>query len=782
MRPRALVSIFGLVALLPTSAFADGWRYAREIPQLQSVEIDAATVDALSARNKRTFKETDFATGVLSTVGGAATSYLGSNEPFVGDFNGDGHDDIGVRWTGSGHAGKWTISLNDKSGKFGAGKSVTFAGSALAFQGDNRVIVGDFDGDEFDDVGVQWKSGPHAGQWYVALNDRKGNFKSGKRVTFGGSTLAYQGDNDPIVGDFDGDGFDDIGVRWRGGPHAGKWTASRNDTKGNFDKGTALSFGGSALAYRGDNQVMVADFDGDGHDDIAVHWTGSGHTGKWAVSLNDADGGRHFTTGRAVYFGTGAGDAVAYVGDNVALAGDVNGDGFADVGVHWTGGATNGQWVFSTNRRKASITRTRKLEVRVPVLFLNFAGTSDPIDRAEADDFIARTSRYMSRATHGNVDVQFRYQIVEMDHGFDWTAGVPHPTYDARTGNLINGAKFPEVRDYKGYECRFNPPPGKTGETIVFKNATGDTEAWTDNANIHRNYCQVAERNYARDALSKLEGSDRKAYDALIEWSRAGNGAPTVAFVSPHLHGGGNRTFNSAWKGTAWPFEVAGRSFVHYMYMNQVPSIFAHELGHFVGHGAELYAAADDSQCRGSTADGYLGRFDLMGAQDPYFSAPSAFTRWRFGWAQARHLTPSDAKTTLRLPRAMSAGAERSVVVIQPDPVGHPDEVFVVEYRGKVTVSHREGRSTTAFDYDNLPLDGIYMYHVNGKDPTVAAPTVDLIESIGACPSQLLPHQLAFMPDRARAPTFHDGKPANFAIEHIAKVGDELEFTVTFGK
>lgn len=766
MRIRLVSSLVCASMLIATPAWADGWRYPWEIPGMGNIAIRPASVGGRIANNERFTIGADFASGRMVTVGGGKTSYMGNNVPLVGDFNGDGHDDLLVRWLGSGHQGVWTMSLSDGKGKFRAGQGVTFGGTKKAYVGDNIAFVGDFNGDGRDDVGVHWMSGPHRGKWTVSLNDGKNNFHGGKGIAFAGATKAYVGHNEPIVGDFDGDGYDDIGVRWKGGSHKGQWWFSRNDRKGGFHGGRQARFGGTAVAYKGTNQALVADFDGDGRDDIAVKWTAGTHTGKWTISLNDGTtGGKwRFAPGRSVTFGHGQNRA--YVGKNMAIAGDFGGDGFADVGVHWTGGHATGQWVTSRNVRRAEITQTQRVQVRIPIIFVNFAGGTKTTD-AQARSLIAETRRYFQRTSHKHLDVRFRHEIVNLPHGAQWVDGHPQPQYHSTTGALLNGGEYDSVEEYDGYGCRFDHPT-KPSKQIIFKNAKGNL-GWANNANIHRNYCQVAERNYARDALEILKSTDPKGFDSLMKWSRAGSKGPTIMFSSPDLTGGGNRTFNKSWGGAAWPLSVDGISFFDYMFMKQSPRIFAHEVGHFIGHGQELY---DGSGCTANRDVGFLGPYDVMGNQGTYFAAMSAVSRWRFGFSPARYLTPADGTVKVSLPLAMAGSTDRSLAVIQPDPKGHPDEVFVVENRGEVVAY--------GHPYDKVPA-GLYIYHVNSKAPSKGQPLIELVAKQGSCSSSMKPHQGTFSPSSVPAAKFHDGKSAKFSIKNITRKGDALRLTVSFG-
>lgn len=120
--------------------------------------------------------------------------------PLVGDWNGDGRDDVGVyRPT----AGKWILDNNGNP----------FDGVNLVFsrRQRGRPVVGDWNGDGRDDIGLYRR-----GRWYL---DRNGNrrFDDG-RFTYGGEP----GDL-PLAGDWNGIGKDRVGIF-----RQGRWVLDRD--------------------------------------------------------------------------------------------------------------------------------------------------------------------------------------------------------------------------------------------------------------------------------------------------------------------------------------------------------------------------------------------------------------------------------------------------------------------------------------------------------------------------------------------------------------------------
>lgn len=174
-----------------------------------------------------------------------------------GDFNGDGRDDI-VQFA-RGTSGDVHVALSTGSNTFGP---ATLWHANFAF-GQEVPLVGDFNGDERDDVVVFTRG--NAGDVYVALSN--GSSFVGTGVLWHGS---FGLKNEiPAVGDFNGDQRDDIATFTRG-------------TTGDVyvATSTGASFTGTSVLWNGstafeDNHPAVGDFNGDGRDDIAVFTRGT---------------------------------------------------------------------------------------------------------------------------------------------------------------------------------------------------------------------------------------------------------------------------------------------------------------------------------------------------------------------------------------------------------------------------------------------------------------------------------------------------------------------------
>ncbi len=238
--------------------------------------------------------------------------------PVVGDFNGDGVDEIGAFLDGV-----WYLDLNGD----GSWDDTDFW-ARLGDKGD-LPVVGDWDGDGKDDIGIfgpAWMGDPRALAAEPGLpnvgNQVTGHFKnippkpevaavglrSMKRFSVGAlrsdlidHVFYYGAESDrPVTGDFNGDGVATIGVF-----REGTWFLDVNGDGRYNAEDQQIEFG-----HPGDVPV-VGDFNNDGVDDLGVY-----RGGRWLLDLN---GDRRLDPGEEVRGPGGPHDK--------PVAGDFDGDG-----------------------------------------------------------------------------------------------------------------------------------------------------------------------------------------------------------------------------------------------------------------------------------------------------------------------------------------------------------------------------------------------------------------------------------------------------------------------
>lgn len=213
--------------------------------------------------------------------------------PLIGDWNDDGRDQVG-NYRAFGGQGQFILDSND-SGTWNPEDRAVLYGNA----GD-KPVIGDWDGNGYDQVGNFRPMGPSS-QFILDSND-SGAWESPDRTALYG----FSGDI-PVIGDWNGDGRDQIGV-FRAIGDLGQFILDTNDS-GAFESGDRFFYYG----YAGDRPV-VGDWDGDGRDQVGAFRT-IGYLGQFILDTNDS--GAFESSDRIFYYG--------FAGDT-PIVGDWDGD------------------------------------------------------------------------------------------------------------------------------------------------------------------------------------------------------------------------------------------------------------------------------------------------------------------------------------------------------------------------------------------------------------------------------------------------------------------------
>ncbi len=185
------------------------------------------------------------------------SSYVNGDAPVAGDWDNDGTDEIGV-WRKSTRYfyldkngdGKYTNPATERLGPF-----------LSATQANDRPIAGDWNGTGTDEIGV-WRGSTR----YFYLDKNNNGKYDGTYERLGPFLSTSDPSDRPVVGDWNGDGTDEIGV-WRG--------ATRYfylDTNGNgVYNGIATERLGPFLSgYVSGDAPVAGDWDRDGSDEVGV--------------------------------------------------------------------------------------------------------------------------------------------------------------------------------------------------------------------------------------------------------------------------------------------------------------------------------------------------------------------------------------------------------------------------------------------------------------------------------------------------------------------------------
>jgi hypothetical protein len=269
-------------------------------------------------------------------TGEGTSNYFGYGVASAGDVNGDGYADVIVGGGAySSYTGRAYIYHGSSSG-IGSSATTTLTGETAGdWFGFSVASAGDVNGDGYADVIVgaySYDSSADEGRVYIYHGSSSGISSSAARTLTGAGTYYYFGDSVASAGDVNGDGYADVIIGAYGySSTTGRAYIYHGSSSGISSSSARTLTGETASDSFSRNSVGSAgDVNGDGYDDVIVGAYG-----------ND-DGGN--SAGKAyVYHGSGTGvqalrdwsdqgeTASDQFGWGVASAGDVNGDGYADV-------------------------------------------------------------------------------------------------------------------------------------------------------------------------------------------------------------------------------------------------------------------------------------------------------------------------------------------------------------------------------------------------------------------------------------------------------------------
>lgn len=293
------------------------------------------------------------APAVTLTGQGSTMSYFGFWASSAGDLNGDGYSDVAVgaysEDNGQTDEGQVYVYHGSAAGLITTPAIVLESNQAGCWMGRCTAPGGDVNGDGYGDllVGITRFTNPEGleGRIHVYLGSPTGIAATQNFAMELNNAGAQFGESVSSAGDVNGDGYSDIisGARvygsggaaaiFHGGPYSTNLLPSRTWV------------GGTAAAAHGTSVANAGDVNGDGYADALV--------GAPGASNGQANEGQAH-----LYYGSATGlpaapsltleanVANARFGESVASAGDVNGDGYADVVVGAPGNSPGSAYVF----------------------------------------------------------------------------------------------------------------------------------------------------------------------------------------------------------------------------------------------------------------------------------------------------------------------------------------------------------------------------------------------------------------------------------------------------
>ncbi len=308
--------------------------------------VDGGLISVSTDRAAAFCVQRNSAAALISHLGNVQTSDCPATpeweEPFAGvqrgDFDGDGREDFVQLVRDDGEDPYWRAHLSAGNGVRIEEWPAQVGGAQLAAR--LGVQVGDFDGDGRDDLAWAGVCRDQGNCWRVALAGDDGFAPPRPWARLGpltGETTRFG----VQTGDFDGDGRDDLLFRGAcGSSEEPCWRMLGSDGE-SFH---ATSWGDD-VAWTSESDVyglLVADFSGDGRDDVAYRGA-CGTRGEpcFRVHVSSDDGFEVSSWGDA--FWPAADGTAAHFGISV---GDIDGDGDADLGYRGRCGDGESQWRY----------------------------------------------------------------------------------------------------------------------------------------------------------------------------------------------------------------------------------------------------------------------------------------------------------------------------------------------------------------------------------------------------------------------------------------------------
>ncbi len=267
---------------------------------------------------------------------------FGARVATAGDVNGDGYSDVIVgafRYdNGEADEGRAYVYLGSASGLAASPAWTAESGQASSYFGWSVATAGDVNGDGYSDVivGARWYDNGESneGRAYVYSGSASGLTPSPSWMAEGNQASAIFGYAVATAGDVNADGYSDVIVGAYGYTNGetaeGRAYVYLGSASGVSSSSSWTAESNQASAYFGASVGTAGDVNGDGYADVVV--------GSDSYDNGQADEGRAW-----LYLGSASGlaaspawtaesdQAEAHFAISLATAGDVNGDGYSDV-------------------------------------------------------------------------------------------------------------------------------------------------------------------------------------------------------------------------------------------------------------------------------------------------------------------------------------------------------------------------------------------------------------------------------------------------------------------
>lgn len=298
---------------------------------------------------------------------------------------------------------------------------------AQAYGRDVKIRVGDFNGDGFEDVAVIRPS-PHQVRIYYSNGGLMEYSERASRIVMD-DQLSYSADDEFYVADFNGDGKSDLLVREKRVSQTNLYFGRISPEGNPYLEGRLLQSDGPVAAT---DQFFIGDFNGDGKTDFMIH-TPAPHKNKVFLAQVAPSGGFSFLPGSEQ-----SADRLMYDQNYKLFLGDFNGDGKTDYMMHRNAphetsvyfGRVNPAGQFYFEARTLQSQDNQNYSVDFEVVVANFTA-DNKMDYALVNKFTNEINVYASNVAANGVfsfGNRIRSAFQRNMNGYTLTSGKSQPS------------------------------------------------------------------------------------------------------------------------------------------------------------------------------------------------------------------------------------------------------------------------------------------------------------------------------------------------------------------
>lgn len=266
----------------------------------------------------------DFSNDIIFT---STRNFYYYDKAFVGDFNGDSRSDIIVMWNNGGYR-QLLLYTGNSLGTFNEGVNLNCSKIHDSYLKPYQAIVMDVDNDSKDDFVISYKENNGKRSFIVYKGTSSSPFVIDSSINALDSNFDYF-DSDIYKGDFNGDGYSDILVPSYNENYKRQLIIYKGNNNGSFNEGCVLTSTRNHLPEKFEFENLVGDINGDKKTDFVNIFIDNNI--RNSLTYKGSSSSPYITDSK---YDTMLNYENVHK-DEVRFLGDVNGDGYDDLIIHY---------------------------------------------------------------------------------------------------------------------------------------------------------------------------------------------------------------------------------------------------------------------------------------------------------------------------------------------------------------------------------------------------------------------------------------------------------------